>query len=78
MPSFGFAIDRRHTRNDAGALGQRFLKPNRPSRRVQREIGWTSHGTRRAGLTPQSTHETPGRHAVLGQIPTTVSPEERQ
>jgi hypothetical protein len=25
MPSFGFAIDRRHTRNDAGALGRRFL-----------------------------------------------------
>ena len=25
VPSFGFAIDRRHTRNDAGVLGQRLL-----------------------------------------------------
>jgi hypothetical protein len=28
VPSFGFAIDRRHTRNGAGALGQRLIHAN--------------------------------------------------
>jgi cell division septation protein DedD len=35
-----------------------YARTDRPSRRVQREIGWASHGTRRAGLTPQNARET--------------------
>ena len=48
-----------------------------PSRRVQREIKWVSHGARRVGLTSRNTYAGKRAGAEAARKPTTESHEER-
>jgi len=77
MPSFGFAIDRRHTRNDAGALGQRLLTPTARHAACSASSGGrlTARGAPGSRCKPLTKRR--GATQFRAEFPTTVSPEER-
>src|SRR6185312_4163683 len=70
MPSFGLTIDRRHTRNNAGVLGQRSLKPT--ARHVA--CSATSDGRLTARGAPGSRRSPLTKRREAGQIPAKSPP----